>query len=146
MQVGLIQHTTTDQFEEDAGRGLHVGTGVVGRVEVLAKQQVMELAQTRQLELAALAARELAELGRLLRAGVDDLPTAQGILATAAQELAAQHIEVEVDIVADKYFALAAEIINRSSTSLSGLPYFMACSVEMPCTTLASMGMTKPSG
>ena len=64
----------------------------------------MELSQTRQLELAALATRELAELSRLLRAGVDDLPAAQGILATAAQKLATQHIEVEVDIVADKVF------------------------------------------
>ena len=104
MQVGLIQHATTDQFEEDTRSSLHIGTGVMGRVEVLAKQQVMELSQTRQLELAALATRELAELSRLLRAGVDDLPAAQRILATAAQKLAAQHIEVEVDIVADKVF------------------------------------------
>ena len=43
MQVGLIQHATTDQFEEDAGRGLHVGTCVMSRIEILAKQQVMEL-------------------------------------------------------------------------------------------------------
>ena len=47
MQVDLIQHATTDQFEEDARGGLNIGTGVMGRVEVLAKQQVMELSQTR---------------------------------------------------------------------------------------------------
>ena len=76
VQVGLIQHAATDQFEEDTGCGLHVGRGVMGRVEVLAKEQVMELSQTRQLELASFAAGELAELSRLLRAGVDDLPAA----------------------------------------------------------------------
>jgi len=64
----------------------------------------MELSQTRQLELASFAAGKLAELSRLLRAGVDDLPAAQRILATAAQKLAAQHIEVEIDIVANKVF------------------------------------------
>ena len=104
MQVGLIQHATTDQFEEDARGGLHIGTGIVCRVEVLAKQQVMELSQTRQFELAALATGELAELSRLLRAGVDDLPTVQGILAAATQELATQHVKVKVNIVADQVF------------------------------------------
>ena len=38
MQVGLIQHATTDQFEEDTRSSLHIGTGIVCRVEVLAKQ------------------------------------------------------------------------------------------------------------
>ena len=31
------EHTATNQLEEDACRGLHVGGGVVGRVEILAK-------------------------------------------------------------------------------------------------------------
>ena len=65
-----IQDATTHQFEEHAGGSLHVGGGIVGIAELLTEENLVELLQAWQFELAALAAGQLAELGGLLGAGV----------------------------------------------------------------------------
>ena len=109
-QVIFVNHAATNQFEENTRRSLHISGSIVRRVELLAKQDLVDFFQFRELELTIFAARKLAKLGGFLRAGVNNLPTTQRVLATAAQKLAAQHIEVEFDVMPDQIFGFGRRL------------------------------------
>ena len=101
-QIVGIQYTTTHQFKKHSSRGLHIGGGIMGVTEFLAKEDLVELFQARQLELAALTARQLAKLGSFLGTSIHLLPVGQRVLAFLAQKLAAKDTEVEINVMTYK--------------------------------------------
>ena len=123
-QVIFVNHAATNQFEENTRRSLHIGGSIVRRVELLTKQDLVDFFQLGELELTIFAARKLAKIGGLLRAGVDNLPTAQRILATAAQKLATQHIEVEFDVVPNQIFGFGRRLHENIQHLIERLAVF----------------------
>ena len=107
------QHPDADQFKEHAGCRLHVGRGVVGRVELGAEEDLMELVQFRQLIATALAAGQLAELSSLLGTGVHPRPSQQRVGVAVAEELAAHDAEVEVDVMSHEVFGFLSRLQER---------------------------------
>ena len=76
----------------------------MGRVELGAKEYLVDFVESGQFELTALASGQLAELGCLFGAGVDAGPGQQRVGAAVAEELASHHAEVEVDVMAHEVF------------------------------------------
>ena len=101
-QIVSIQYTTTHQFKKHASRGLNVSGSIVSIAKLLAKEDLVELFQARQLELAALTTRQLAKLSSFLGTGIHLLPVGQRVLAFLAQELAAKDTEVEINVMTHK--------------------------------------------
>ena len=123
-QVIFVNHAATNQFEENTRRGLHIGGSIVCRVELLTKQDLVDFFQFRELELTIFAARKLAKLGGFLRAGVNNLPTTQRVLATAAQKLATQHIEVEFDVVPNQILGFGRRLHENIQHLIERLAVF----------------------
>ena len=109
-QIMGIQYATTHQLKEHSGGSFHVGSGIVGVTELLAKQDLVELLQAWQLELPALATWQLTELGCLLGAGVHLLVSVKRVVTRLAQELAAKDVEVEVDVMAHQVCRLGRRL------------------------------------
>ena len=99
-QVGLGIKAACRQFKKNSGAGLYIRRGIVGLIKSSSKKLTVQLLQLGKLKLPSPPAGQLAELGGILPAGIDDRISWKWIFHAQPKILAPQDQLIVLQVVA----------------------------------------------